>query len=461
MSRDLERNRSAVKTGKPLAMLIIPPVYDFAFYDLYFKPYGLLRIGRWLEKGGWECCFVNALDYSDKLSLSRLKPPRRHSNGTGKMFRQPVLMPDGNFPSARRFSRYGIIEESFISGITSDRRPDIILISTFMTYWYKGVVETVDICKKIWPGVPVFTGGIYATLMPEHCRASSGADHVVKGAGWDYLNNYFLRSGLPVCCDGTGADPDEGDYLMESSVWKDAAVLRLNTGCPMKCAYCASSIIAEFSEGSPDAVFNQFLAIHKKYGTVNFAFYDDALLFKKDKILLPFLEKVTASRIKAKFYLPNAVHIDFLDSESVNLMRRAGFQEIRLGFESSDPQFHNNNGRKYDKDAFPAVIEKLKKNGFSGKNEIIIYILAGLPGQYADEVLNTVRYLSSFNVRISVSEYSPVPGSALWDESVKKSRYPIEENPLFHNNSIFPMEWEGFTYEDMQRVKTLASGFSV
>ncbi len=457
MSRDFERNRTVLKTDRPLAMLIIPPVYDFAFYDLYFKPYGLLRIGRWLQKGGWNCLFVNALDYRDEISLSRLKPPHRYANGTGKMFRQPFPMPEGDFPSSRRFSRYGITDESLRSGIASSRRPDIILISTFMTYWYKGVVETAQLCRKIWPGVPVFTGGIYATLMPEHCRTATGADHVVKGEAWDYLNRYFSKSALPVC----DKSPCDEDFLMESEVWKDAAVLRLNTGCPMRCSYCASSMIAGFSEGSPDAVFNQFRAIHKKYGTVNFAFYDDALLFKKDKILLPFLEKVIASGIEANFYVPNAVHIDFLDSESVKLMRKAGFREIRLGFESSDPEFHKNNGRKYDEGTFPSVIEKLKSGGFSERNEIIIYILAGLPGQLRDEVLNTVKYLSGFNVRISVSEYSPVPGSFLWEDSVRKSRYPIAEDPLFHNNSIFPMSWEKFTYEDMQRLKTLASELSV
>ena len=141
-------------------------------------------------------------------------------------------------------------------------------------------------------------------------------------------------------------------------------------------------------------------------------------------------------------------------------MRRAGFREIRLGFESSDPEFHKNNGRKYDEGTFPSVIEKLKSGGFSERNEIIIYILAGLPGQMRDEVLNTVRYLSGFKVRISVSEYSPVPGSSLWEESVRKSRYPIAEDPLFHNNSIFPMSWEKFTYDDMQDLKTLASELS-
>ena len=453
---------------KPLAMLIFPPVYDFAFFDLFFKPYGLLKIGKWLQDGGWDCVFINSLDYKDDFSLTRslprsltkmetpakhqARPPIRQSNGTGKIFRQIVKSPfPENILSVKRsFARYGICEESLRLKIAA-RKPDIILISTFMTYWYLGVSEVVEICRQIWPSVPVVAGGIYATLLPQHCKNVTLPDYVAEGEAWDFLNSFFEKNSLPIC------NPVGGQFLMDNAVWEDAAVVRLNSGCPMKCAYCASSRLSSFAVGDYKTVFDQLVYLNKKYGTVNFAFYDDALLFKKEKAFLPLLEKIISSNIKFNFYVPNALHIDYLDSETVSMMKKAGFKEIRLGFESSDPGFHQRNGKKYDADAFPAVMETLKTNGFYGDN-VIIYMLAGLPGQYADEAKESVRYLKKFDVRISISEYSPVPGSYLWDESVKKSIYPLAENPLYHNNSIFPMAWEKFSYKDMQELKTFARG---
>jgi radical SAM superfamily enzyme YgiQ (UPF0313 family) len=242
---------------------------------------------------------------------------------------------------------------------------------------------------------------------------------------------------------------------MDSPTWKDGAAVRLNSGCPMKCNYCASAKLSSFSMGCYKTVFDQLVYLNKKYGTANFAFYDDALLFKKEKSFLPLLEEIISSNIKFNFYVPNGLHIDYLDSETVLMMKKAGFKEVRLGFESSDPGFHLRNGKKYNPDTFPAVIEALKSNGFCGSN-VIIYMLAGLPGQYAEEARETVRYLKKFDVRISVSEYSPVPGSALWEESIKKSIYPVAEDPLYHNNSIFPMSWEKFSYKDMQDIKAYA-----
>ena len=466
-----------MNSDKPLAMLILPPVYDFAFFDLFFKPYGLLKIGKWLQDSGWDCFFINSLDYKDELSLGKIKAPIRHNNGTGKIFRQIVpspMMPHGfhtcgimpcpsgtwlrqeTFPALKRsFARYGICEESLHSRIGA-RKPDVILISTFMTYWYLGVAEVVKICRKIWPDVPVIAGGIYATLLPEHCKNVVMPDHVVQGKAWDFLNNFFKSRSLPVCAPEVACAPEgRGGLLMDDPVWNDAAVVRLNSGCPMKCSYCASSRLASFSMGCHKTVFNQLEYLNKKYGTSNFAFYDDALLFKKEESFLPLLEKIISSNIKFNFYVPNALHIDCLDSRTILMMKKAGFKEIRLGFESSDPGFHQRNGKKYNADTFPDVIETLKANGFCGDN-VIIYMLAGLPGQYAEEAKESVRYLKKFDVKISVSEYSPVPGSALWEESVRKSIYPLEEEPLYHNNSIFPMSWEKFSYADMLDIKAFA-----
>ncbi len=436
---------------KPLALLILPPVYDFAFYDLFFKPYGLLKIGKWLENSGWDCIFINSLDYKDEFSLFRIKAPVRQSNGTGKIFRQIVQSPFSKDipPVKRSFARYGICKESLYYKIAAAKKPDIILISTFMTYWYMGAAEVVKICRQIWPSVPVIAGGIYATLLPGHCKNVTGSDFTAEGEAWEFLNNYFRKNSLPEC------GPCGGNFLMDSPIWEDAAVVRLNSGCPMKCSYCASARLSSFSMGCHKTVFNQIIYLNKKYRTTNFAFYDDALLFKKEKAFLPLLDEIISSNIKFNFYVPNALHIDYLDNETIAMMKKAGFKEIRLGFESSDPLFHQRNGKKYNADTFPAIIETLKSNGFHGDN-LIIYMLAGLPGQYAEEAKESVRYLKNFDVKISVSEYSPVPGSLLWEESIKKSIYPVAEDPLYHNNSIFPMSWESFTYSDMQELKIFA-----
>ncbi len=440
------------KKKQPVALLIYPPVYDFALYDLYLKPLGLLRIARWLQAGGWSVRVVNALDYHDPRTASLLGMPKRKADGTGKFFRRPIPCPEHLFPLRRRFSRYGVAREALEERIGTDCStvPDIALISSGMTYWYLGVEEVVDSLRRRYPRVPIVVGGIYASLLPDHCMKKIGPDYVVEGEGKEELSGIFVRHNLPVPEQELGQVP-----LIEKPLWRDAGVLRLNDGCPFHCTYCASHLLTpRFRSGDPMAalaLLRSFLQI----GIKNIAFYDDALLVSKEASFLPFLRGVVAEDLDVRFYLPNAVHLRYIDYETADLMRRAGFQEVRIGLESSGSRFHEHYDRKVDVDTFSEQVKVLANAGFPTQL-ISVYVLAGLPRQEAREVEESVRFARTCGVKVAIAEYSPVPGTRLWRESVEHSRYPLEEEPIYHNNIFFPMEWEQFTREDLERLKQLA-----
>ena len=61
-----DREREKDLTDKPVALLINPPVYDFALYDLYLRPMGLAKIGRWLHDAGYRVEVVDALSFDDE-----------------------------------------------------------------------------------------------------------------------------------------------------------------------------------------------------------------------------------------------------------------------------------------------------------------------------------------------------------------------------------------------------------
>jgi hypothetical protein len=59
--------------------------------------------------------------------------------------------------------------------------PDVIFVTSVVTYWYSGVFEVIGEVKRVFPQTPVILGGIYATVCQEHAVQHSGADHVVSG----------------------------------------------------------------------------------------------------------------------------------------------------------------------------------------------------------------------------------------------------------------------------------------
>lgn len=441
---------------RPKALLINPPVYDFALYDLFLQPYGLMKIGACLDSRGWETRFINCLDYTDPVSSMRLGSPKRKSDGTGKFHRSPAPPPAGLPDIGRRYARYGITRESFLNRLKKagcGRPPDCICIASGMTYWYPGVVEAAETAGGLFPEAAVVIGGVYATLMPGHAAERTGADAVVRGDTRDF-GTVLRKFGLP-WEEMTEETPlPEYPGIRAAEIFPDAGVIELNRGCPFSCTYCASRLLCSgFQAGNPETAYHYFSLLYDQ-GIRNFAFYDDALLFQKEDVLLPFLRAVIAGGHGANFFTPNAVHLRYIDDETAVLMRRAGFRELRLGFESADAAFHTSYDAKFDIGSFSGRVECLKKAGFKA-GELRVYVLAGLPGQRAEEVEASVRYAAEAGVRVMLARYSPVPGTALWEESLAQSGYPIEEEPLFHNNTFFSMEWEGFTRQDLRRLQSL------
>ncbi|MCJ7804443.1 Fe-S oxidoreductase, partial [Patescibacteria group bacterium] len=62
----------------------------------------------------------------------------------------------------------------------SDFYPNQVKITSLFTYWSKYVWESVRFYKEAYPKAKIIVGGVYASLMPDHC-AQSGCDEVFVG----------------------------------------------------------------------------------------------------------------------------------------------------------------------------------------------------------------------------------------------------------------------------------------
>ncbi len=477
-----------MRPQRPRALLVVPPVYDFAFYDLFTAPFGLVRIGRWLSAAGYDVRLVDALRTDDERSRELRGAPRRRPDGTGKAFRTRVEWPAGPLPVDRSFARYGIVAESFrtrIADAFEGAAPDVALVTSGMTYWYPGVVEAVQTVRAAHPLASIAVGGVYASLLPEHCAAATGADLVAAGSSTADLAAFLGRLGLPVPTGAPhGAVVDSG---------RGFAAVRLNEGCPYRCDYCASHMLCpRFEPGDPYAAAAEVSRLSEREGVRNFAFYDDALLVDRKRVFAAFFERFAAggaadtgaagadpgpgaAQSSVKFHLPNAVHMSHLDADIAGLMNRAGVQEVRLGFESDSDAFHaahdagsgpkvaggeaaDDNGTAGDGAALSNAVNALRAGGFS-PDRIGVYVLAGLPGQRRGEVERSVRTAGEQGVNVYVSEFSPVPGTPIWERCVELCELPIGEEPLYQNNTLLPMAWEGFTRADLAAVKECAADY--
>jgi radical SAM superfamily enzyme YgiQ (UPF0313 family) len=156
--------------------------------------------------------------------------------------------------------------------------------------------------------------------------------------------------------------------------------------------------------------------------------------------------------ISCNFHTPNAIHIREIDEEIAALLFRSGFKTIRLGFETSHEATQIETGGKVDNREFRQAIKNLKRAGYLGE-EIGVYLMVGLPGQRVGEVEEGIAFVKEIGANPMLVEYSPIPHTALFEKAKKMSPFDLENEPLFHNNSILPCQWDGFTMADYRRLK--------
>jgi hypothetical protein len=136
-------------------------------------------------------------------------------------------------------------------------------------------------------------------------------------------------------------------------------------------------------------------------------------------------------------------------------LKQANFATLRLGLETTATGVARLDCKVQVGDLEQALAA-LHEAGFTAA-EIGINLLIGLPHQEDGEVADSIRQVRQLGATPVLTQYSPIPHTALWPEAVKVSRYDLEAEPLYHNNSIFPC-WPEFSWERYTRLKNLATG---
>lgn len=102
--------------------------------------------------------------------------------------------------------------------------PDEIWITSLFTYWSKYVRESARYYRTLYQNARVIVGGIYASLMPEHCKKYTGCDEVYVGVMNEaerFLPDYSVIDGLNSC---------PIDYQ----------IVHTSRGCTRRCAFCGT-----------------------------------------------------------------------------------------------------------------------------------------------------------------------------------------------------------------------------
>ncbi|MFN3659695.1 MAG: radical SAM protein, partial [Brevinematales bacterium] len=347
---------------RPKILLVYPYIEDFAAYDHFAKPIGLWMLADILRPMA-DIAYVNILQRNiAELGL------RSKADGTGHFYQQSIPVPAVLSDIPRRWKRYGMPEEILYQKLKQlVWKPDWIFVSSGMTYWYTGLSYTIRLFRDMFPYARIAVGGIYASLLPDHA-ALQGADVVIPYQQPERVA-HVLSDLLGVSFSVQGIVPD---YSIAEEY--GYAPLLLSLGCVFRCEYCASHKLLSFEPLNMERIIQAFDWLYNERGVRHFAFYDDALLFQSEKRLKLLLLHVLEKGYSPIFHTPNGLHIRFLTRDIAELMKKTGFEDVRLSLESSEEEFHQTHQQKAKREEFLKAMDVLYRVGFS-RRHIRVYIL--------------------------------------------------------------------------------------
>ncbi len=196
--------------------------------------------------------------------------------------------------------------------------PDKIMVTSLFTYWADYVKETVQHYRKLFPDSNIIVGGIYASLMPEHCREYTGCDEVKQGIVHE-AEEYFPAYDLI-----KDANPHPIDYQ----------IIHASRGCIRDCNFCGVRKI------EPKFVCKN--SIKEEIRKRKVVFYDNNFLAN------PYIEDILRELIDLK----KKKKILWCESQSGfdgrklkempylgKMLKKAGFREPRIAWDWGYSQF--------------------------------------------------------------------------------------------------------------------------
>ena len=422
---------------KPKILLVNPPIYDFTAYDFWLKPYGMLSVAGFLRGQANFTLF----DYMDRTHPFMAKQKQLQSDpwGRGRFYYEQIPAPPALAVVPRYYRRFGLPRNIFQNFLTEHEKFDFVFIQTTMTYWYQGIQETIEDFRQAMPKAKIILGGNYATLCSSHAR-KLGADLLVEGIDlqplWERLS-LKPQSTQPA--------------LWEAYKKLNVGVLKLSDGCPFNCTYCSVPKVYGKFRALPMERSLAELDLLAERRVSNIAFYDDALLYNSEQVLMPFLREVIKQNIKVNFHSPNALNARFITPELADLMVEAGFKTFYLGFESASSQWQQKTGSKVSPDEFRLAVEYLIAAGAQLAN-ITAYQILGHPYGNIQQLEDSMHFVNSLGIRGMLADFSPIPGTP--DGEYCRKWVNMDE-PLLHNKAAFPIFLLGFEYanyfKDLQR----------
>ena len=278
-----------------------------------------------------------------------------------------------------------------------EEEPDLIFVTSIFTYWSEHVKNAVLYYKNKYPNSKIIVGGVYASLMPEHCLNYTHCDEIIEG---------------PI-------KEVEECYPAYDLVDVDYQILHTSRGCIRKCGFCGTYKI-EPNWTCKKTIKEEILNNGKK----RVIFYDNNLL--ANEYIEDILNELTELKKDKK--------INYVESQSgfdgrilrkkphlAKMLKEAGFKNPKIAWDYGIKQAPQ----------IKKQIDLLTEAGFTEK-EISIFMIYNFEPDYEEMEEKRVQ-CAKWGVQITDCRYRPL--DATFDNYSSYKRDQTSEDYYIHEKN--------------------------
>ena len=359
-----------------------------------------------------------------------------------------------------------IVNDEKLRHIIKSEKPDIVGLTanTATIISAKSIAKTIREVNNL----PIFIGGIHATMDPEYCIKVNEFDFVVRGeAEYTVLNLinhlddgrfeevdgiWFKREGKVIknkdvtYIDNLDALPFPARHLIKNpSAYVPPNAKRLpvtpmmtSRGCPARCTFCCTKNLLgfKFRFRSAESVVEEVRHCVEKYGIKEVHLVDDVFTLRKDRVL-KIRDLMKESGLDVDFVLFNGVRADQVDNEILYALKDLGVYSLGFGCESGNQSILDNIKKGEKLETIRNAYKMCKKIGF----ETWAFFILGLPGETKDTIKNTIKFAKEIDPDFPKFHIlKPYPNSDIYKELMEKNliddfdyeKYGIHTAPVHH-----------------------------
>lgn len=250
--------------------------------------------------------------------------------------------------------------------------PDRVLITSLFTYWADQVHHAAAFYHEAYPKAQIEIGGIYASLMPKHCKKRSPFAKVTHG-----LYRGGIAENIPI---DFSLLPEDLDYQIVHS----------SRGCTRRCTFCGTWKI--------EPEFKAKRTILPEIQKCRLLFYDNNLLANPyiDNILKELAQHRTAEGHRLTCESQSGFDLRLLTAGRAMLLKTAGFVNPRIAWD----------GPYADWRSIRHAVQFLKAVGY-GRKDIYVFMIYNHEIPYA-EMQKKLDACRRWRVRVIDCRYRPL-----------------------------------------------------